>query len=292
MGSRRAHEEAAVAAARAAVVAGFAGTSTWRRGGGTAVPTDRHGGARVHAAARRRARRRSPRRWRRWARVRRCSSTRTTSRRGVRAARSRLPGRSWGRCGSTRVTSAVLAAQVRAQLDAAGARSTRITVSSRPGRVRDRGARQGAGRLLRRGDVGGDRVRGADCGMVYKLVAREGSDGVLAPVAKAAFGKVSVGGRKAAARRLGADGRAVEEVLVAGADDDVAGLDVLRRGAASVARPPGGPTASWIRAGWAPTEWVRAAGRHRASRDELPRGARRLSDDEAAVPTVTLRLGD
>ena len=43
--------------------------------------------------------------------------------------------------------------------------------------------------------------------------------------------------------------------------------------------------------------WLGAAGvatavrRHRASRDELPRGARRLSADEAAVPTVTMQIG-
>ena len=44
---------------------------------------------------------------------------------------------------------------------------------------------------------------------------------------------------------------------------------------------------------WVGSDGVRrAAERHRASRDELPRGARRLSDDEAAVPTVALRLGD
>jgi len=35
-----------------------------------------------------------------------------------------------------------------------------------------------------------------------------------------------------------------------------------------------------------------AVERHRASRAELPRGARRLSADEAAIPTVTLELSD
>jgi nicotinate phosphoribosyltransferase len=43
--------------------------------------------------------------------------------------------------------------------------------------------------------------------------------------------------------------------------------------------------------GWTGPEGVAAAAaRHAASRDELPRGARRLSADEAAIPTVTLTL--
>ena len=43
---------------------------------------------------------------------------------------------------------------------------------------------------------------------------------------------------------------------------------------------------------WTGVDAVRlAAARHSASRDELPRGARRLSSDEAAVPTVTVQLG-
>src|SRR5665648_353523 len=58
--------------------------------------------------------------------------------------------------------------------------------------------------------------------MVYKLVAREGPDGVLQPVAKASARKPSMAGRKAAARRLDASGRAVEEVVLTGSDHDVA----------------------------------------------------------------------
>jgi len=114
---------------------------------------------------------------------------------------------------------------------------------------------------------------------------------VLAPVAKAARGKISVGGRKAAARRLGTDGRAVEEVLVVGADDDVRGWSP---GDASL-RPLHVPLVEdgVVDPRWVGQDGVRhATERHRASRDELPRGARRLSADEAAVPTVTLRLGD
>ena len=55
MGSRRTHEEAAVAAARAAYLAGFASTSNLAAGRALRHPDRRHRRARVHAAARRRA---------------------------------------------------------------------------------------------------------------------------------------------------------------------------------------------------------------------------------------------
>jgi nicotinate phosphoribosyltransferase len=43
--------------------------------------------------------------------------------------------------------------------------------------------------------------------------------------------------------------------------------------------------------GWTGAEGVvTAAARHEASRDELPRGARRLSTGEVAVPTTSLVL--
>jgi nicotinate phosphoribosyltransferase len=185
----------------------------------------------------------------------------------------------------------VLAHEVRAQLDEAGARSTRITVTSD---LDEYAIASLAVAPVDSYGVGTSVVTGSGaptCGMVYKLVAREGADGVLAPVAKAARGKSSVGGRKAAARRLGADGRAVEEVLVTGPDD------VVRSWVSdeSALRALHVPLVSdgVVDSRWAGADAVlRAVERHRASRDELPRGARRLSADEAAVPTVTLRLGD
>ena len=42
------------------------------------------------------------------------------------------------------------------------------------------------------------------CGFVYKLVAREGDDGVMVSVAKKSVDKISIGGRKYALRRLDA----------------------------------------------------------------------------------------
>jgi len=83
-------------------------------------------------------------------------------------------------------------------------------------------------------------------------------------------------------------------VLVVGPDDEVARWTRHRHGT----------TEDGLRAlhvplvvdgevlpGLTAAEGVRAAtARHAASRDELPRGARRLSADEAAVPTVELPL--
>lgn len=289
MGSRRAHEEAAVAAARAAVVAGFAGTSNLeagRRYGLATIGTAAHAFTLLHddeASA--------------FAAQVAAFGAGTTLlvdtydvRRGVELA---LEAAGTG-LGAVRLDSGdlgVLAQEVRAQLDAAGARSTKITVTSD---LDEYAIASLAVAPVDSYGVGTSVVTGSGaptCGMVYKLVAREGADGMLAPVAKAARGKISVGGRKAAARRLGADGRAVEEVLVSGPDDDVRAwsCDDPTLRALHVPLVTGGE----VDPRWVGADAVRrAAERHRASRDELPRGARRLSDDEAAVPTVALRLGD
>ena len=85
MGSRRTHEYAAVAAARAAYIAGFAGTSNLeaqRRYGVPALGTSAHAFTMLHTTAdrphRRRSGRRFARRSMRWESPRRCWSTPTT----------------------------------------------------------------------------------------------------------------------------------------------------------------------------------------------------------------------
>ncbi|WP_454051574.1 nicotinate phosphoribosyltransferase [Cellulomonas sp. Marseille-Q8402] len=287
MGARRAHEQAAVAAARAAAVAGFAGTSNLEAGRRYGLPTI---GTAAHAftllhddeeAA--------------FAAQVASSGAGTTLlvdtydvRRGVeRAVAAAGPG-----LGAVRLDSGdlgVLAQEVRAQLNELGAHGTKIVVTS------DLDEYAIAALAVAPVDsygVGTSLVTGSGaptCGMVYKLVAREGADGVLAPVAKASVAKGSVGGRKTAARRLDDAGRAVEEVVVSGADDAVRtwtpGTDDLR--ALVVPLVVDGE----VQPGWTGPEGVRAAtARHAASREELPRGARRLSADEAALPTVTLTV--
>jgi nicotinate phosphoribosyltransferase len=316
MGSRRAHEEAAVAAARAAVVGGFAGTSNLeagRRYGLTTIGTAAHAFTLLHddeesAFA---------------AQVASLGPGTTLLvdtydvHRGVeRALAAAGPG-----LGAVRLDSGDLgglAAEVRRQLDAAGAYGTKIVVTS------DLDEYAIAALAVAPVDVygvGTSVVTGSGaptCGMVYKLVAREGADGVMTPVAKASTAKTSVGGRKAAARRLDGGGRAEAEVLVGGPDALVRSwrlpLDGPPNRAALGSAPgveeaddagdlPGAQgerlrplqvplvTDGEVVSAWIGAAGVRAAaGRHRASRDELPRGARRLSADEAAVPTVQLRL--
>ena len=139
MGSRRTHEEAAVAAARAAYLAGFAATSNLEAGRRYGVPTGGHRGARVHPAARHRGRR-VPRAGRRpSASAPRCWSTPTTSRPASRP-RSRWPGPTSAPCASTPATSAVLAHQARELLDALGAPRDPHRAVRRPRRVRHRRA--------------------------------------------------------------------------------------------------------------------------------------------------------
>lgn len=287
MGARRAHEQAAVAAARAAAVAGFAGTSNLeagRRYGLPTIGTAAHAftllhddeeaafAAQVASAG--------------------AGTTLLVDTYDVRRGVERAVAAAGTGLGAVRLDSGdlgVLAQEVRAQLDGLGAHGTKIVVTS------DLDEYAIAALAVAPVDsygVGTSLVTGSGaptCGMVYKLVAREGSDGVLAPVAKASVAKGSVGGRKTAARRLDASGRAVEEVVVTGADEavrtwtpdaaDLRGLVVplVLDGA--------------VQPGWTGAEGVRAATtRHAASRDELPRGARRLSADEAALGTTTLPL--
>ncbi|MET0435081.1 MAG: nicotinate phosphoribosyltransferase [Cellulomonas sp.] len=287
MGARRAHEQAAVAAARAAAVAGFAGTSNLeagRRYGLPTIGTAAHAFTLLHddeeAAFAAQVASAGP------------GTTLLVDtydvRRGVeRAVAAAGPG-----LGAVRLDSGdlgVLAQEVRAQLDGLGARDTKIVVTS------DLDEYAIAALAVAPVDsygVGTSLVTGSGaptCGMVYKLVAREGSDGRLAPVAKASKAKESVGGRKTAARRLDGDGRAVEEVVVDGPDEAVAAWtpedDDLRALVVPLV------TDGAVLPGLTGAEGVAAATtRHAASRDELPRGARRLSADEAAIPTVTLTL--
>ena len=105
MGSRRTHEESAVAAARAAYLAGFSATSNLEAGRRYGIPTTGYRGARLHAAARLggggvrvagRGARRRHHAARRHLRHHRGHRDRD---RGGRAASS-------GRCASTRATSA------------------------------------------------------------------------------------------------------------------------------------------------------------------------------------------
>lgn len=287
MGSRRAHEQAAVGAARAAVVAGFAGTSNLeagRRFGLTTIGTAAHSFTLVHdderAAFEAQVAAHGPG-------TTLLVDTFDVARGVATAVEVAGPG-----LGAVRIDSGDLIAQaqeVRAQLDALGAHRTKIVVSSD---LDEYAIAALAASPVDSYGVGTSVVTGSGaptCGMVYKLVAREAADGTLQPVSKAAVRKGSTGGRKVGARRLDVTGTAVEEVVISGSDDAVAAWAP----ADGDLRPLHVPL---IEHGAVDTRWTGAPGvalaaqRHQTSRAELPAWAHRLSAGDPALATVTLTV--
>jgi nicotinate phosphoribosyltransferase len=124
--------------------------------------------------------------------------------------------------------------------------------------------------------------------MVYKLVSRADSDGTMRSVAKASTAKTSVGGRKTAARRLGEHVRAAEEQVIIGSAEQIAAWrpDPDQRPLHVPLVSDGVVNPAWI----GPDGVRTAATHHDRARAELPRGARRLSVGDPALPTTTLYL--
>ena len=203
----------------------------------------------------------------------RCSSTPTTSPRPCRL-RSRSPAPELGAVRLDSGDLALLAQEVRVQLDELGATETRIIVTS----DLDEFAIAGLASAPVDGyGVGTSLVTGSGhptCGFVYKLVARAGDDGEMVDVAKRSKDKISIGGRKYALRRRNAKGCAEAEVIGIGEPpvddgDDRPLLVPLVRDGKVVGRED--------------LDTIRA--RHEASRAELPVKARQLSRGEPVIPT-------
>lgn len=211
MGSRRTHEQAAVAAARAAYIAGFAGTSNLeaqRRYGVPSVGTAAHAFTMVHttdqgpdelAAFRAQVAALGP------------GTTLLVDTYDVTTGVANAVAAAGPDLGAVRIDSgdlAVLAHQVRAQLDELGAPNTRIVLSS------DLDEFAIAGLLAAPVDsygVGTSLVTGSGAptaSMVYKLVE---VDGIA--VQKRSSQKGSHGGRKAALRLSRPTGTVTEEVV-------------------------------------------------------------------------------
>jgi nicotinate phosphoribosyltransferase len=210
MGSRRAAEGSAVAAARAAYIAGFSATSNLEAGRTWGVPTM---GTAAHA----------------WTLLHDTEEdafraqidalgVETTLlvdtydiREGVETA-LRIAGTGLG---GVRIDSGDLptvAATVRAHLDERGATATKITVTSD---LDEHAIAALAASPVDSYGVGTSVVTGSGtptAGMVYKLVARQDSSGGWVPVAKASTDKGSKGGRKSAFRRLD-QGTATHELI-------------------------------------------------------------------------------
>lgn len=218
MGSRRTHERAAVAAARAAYIGGFATTSNLQAGREFAVPTAgtaAHSFTLLHDDERQAF----------TAQVQTLGSDTTllVDTYDVAAAVRTAVDVAGPELGAVRIDSGdlgLLARQVREQLDALGARRTRIVVT---GDLDEFSIAALSAAPVDGYGVGTSLVTGSGhptCGFVYKLVARATSadpDAPLVPVAKRSSHKTSVGGRKWALRRRTPDGTAEAELLGVGA---------------------------------------------------------------------------
>jgi nicotinate phosphoribosyltransferase len=217
MGSRRTHELAAVAAARAAYVAGFASTSNLEAGRRYGVPTR---GTAAHAFTLLHNNEREAFA----AQIAGLGegTTLLVDTYDVFEAVKTGEDLTAGRLGAIRLDSGdlgLLAAQVRELLDSLGATQTKIVVTSD---LDEFTLAALSGAPVDSYGIGTALVTGSGhptCEFVYKLVARTESDEVDAPllaVAKKSVNKISVGGRKYALRRLSEDGMAVAEIIDVG----------------------------------------------------------------------------
>ncbi|MDF2966742.1 MAG: nicotinate phosphoribosyltransferase [Nocardioidaceae bacterium] len=273
MGSRRTHEAAAVACARAAYVAGFASTSNLRAGQRWAVPTS---GTSAHAFVLLHDSERAA--FAAQVDALGASTTLLIDTYDVPAAVRTAVDVAGPDLGAVRIDSgdlAELAAQVRAELDALGARSTRVIVT---GDLDEHSIAALRASPVDGYGVGTSLVTGSGqptSGFVYKLVARVGDDGAeLLPVAKNSPRKETIGGRKWGCRRLADDGTALAEVItVDGPAPDSRPLQV-----------------QLMRAGERVWDEPLAASRerHDRSRSELPLSARRLSPGRPTIPTESI----
>ncbi len=275
MGARRTHEEAAVASARAAYVAGFEATSNLaarQRYGVPTAGTSAHSFTLLHDT--------EEDAFRAQVKALGKSTTLLVDTYDVTEAVRLAVEVAGPELGAVRLDSGdlgELAFQVRAQLDELGAKDTRIVVTSDLDEYAI--ASLGAAPVDGYG-VGTELVTGSGhptCGFVYKLVSREGADGEMVSVAKKSKDKMSIGGRKYALRRLSPRGVAEAEVIGIGDapvndGNDRPLLVPLVRGGEIVGREP--------------LEAARA--RHRASREELPLIARMLSKGETVLDTIHL----
>jgi putative nicotinate phosphoribosyltransferase len=281
MGSRRTHEWAAVASARAAYISGFASTSNVRAAYEHGIPsagTSAHAFSLVHDSERDA-----------FAAQLEALGPATTLLvdtydvpRAVRTA-IEVAGPDLG---AVRIDSGdlpVLARQVRALLDELGAKHTRIVLTG----DLDEYSIAALGAVPVDGyGVGTSLVTGSGAptaALVYKLVARGSSDSAdeaLVPVAKRSVGKPGRGGRKWAVRHRDEHGTALtERVSLAPADPGPHGRELL------VPLVTAGEVVG--REGVA-----EARARHRAALAELPPYAQQLSRGYPAIPTVFDPNGD
>jgi len=275
MGSRRTGERSAVAAARAAYIAGFGATSNLEAGRSWGIPTM---GTAAHAftllyeteedAFRAQVEAMGP------------GTTLLVDTYDIEKAVATAVKVAGPALGAVRIDSGdlgVVVREVRAQLDALGATSTKITVTND---LDEHAIAALSSAPVNSYGVGTALVTGSGspaAGMVYKLVAHLDEAGGWLPVGKKSNGKVTVGGRKQPVRTVRGGIAVGEDIYVedppVGAEAGRALLVDLVRDGDVVAEHTG-------------TSGVAAArDHHRSAIGELPAQALSLSRGEPAIPT-------
>jgi nicotinate phosphoribosyltransferase len=273
MGSRRTHERAAVASARAAYIAGFTSTSNLRARYEHGIPsagTSAHAFTLVHDSERHAFETQI-------ASLGRATTLLVDTYDVARAVRTAVSV-AGPDLGAVRIDSGdlpVQARQVRALLDELGATHTRIVLTG----DLDEYSIAALGAVPVDGyGVGTSLVTGSGAptaALVYKLVARASSDdGPLEPMAKRSVGKPGRGGRKWAVRHRDEHGTAQAE-RISLSPPDVGPLD------RELLVPL---VTSGEVVGREPAEAART--RHRSALAELPPYALQLSRGYPAIPTI------
>ncbi|OZG52149.1 nicotinate phosphoribosyltransferase [Pseudoscardovia radai] len=289
MGGRRIHEWAAIAASRAAIVGGFAGTANLaaaKKYGLKCIGTAAHCFTLVHDTERD-------------AFVSQIATlgkgtTVLTDTYNIEDAIRTAVEVAGPELGGIRIDSgdlATMAQRARRQLDSLGATKTTITVTND---LDEYSIAALATAPVDSYGVGTRLVTGsgcATCNMVYKLVERENGAGEMAPVAKKSFGKATTGWRKRALRSY-QYGLAQGELVLAGSKESLEKWtapaeygDVKDLLICAVDHGQIDESLTTRDALFAARDY------HKAELDELPIGALSLSEGDPAINTQTLNIG-
>ena len=280
MGSRRTGEWNAVAAARAAYIAGFGATSNLEAGRTWGIPTM---GTAAHAFTLLHDSEEAA--FRSQLDALGSGTTLLVDTYDIEAAVETAVRLTDGKLGAVRIDSGDLpsvVAAVRAQLDRLGATGTKITVTNDLDEYTIAALRAAP---VDSYGVGTSVVSGSGhpaAGMVFKLVAHKeadrGDQGDWVPVAKKSADKVSLGGRKEAGRRL-RNGVATAEVVLTqgqvGPDERPLLVPVVTNGEVD----PAFLGAHGVEA---------ARAHHKLAKAELPVDASRIGRGDPAIPTLVI----